>query len=319
MQTIKIKELIKSAQNNITLADNIDKIEKALPPGTKRINPDGTIREKQPDGTWKNIPKGGEKKPEEEKESKGHVFNNVKDAENWAIQLGFANSADYSKLTVPNSNVLNDSINTWNKHKYKINSINVSSNRKRKAIMSANFKELNISNDFLSPKSQQRVYNNSFKDYHKNIDKKIGTWESKIQLDNKAGNLAKIPFMEKSIQSLKAEKKYNRFIFQIKGKVVDTALHHEMGHVVSDQVFGLVNPTNKDIKLSPAEARATRQAWGDVFDRMKADETIFKISKYASTSHAEAFAECFSIYHFEKNILPEYVIDFIEEVLDGVK
>ena len=111
------------------------------------------------------------------------------------------------------------------------------------------------------------------------------------------------------------------------GYTIQNVIAHEYGHIISDQKIGYINDgliNDNFKKVSSNELYKKCKLIDDTFDEAVKRNDIFNISFYATEQSAtkssfvcsEFFAECFSIYSSDdKNILPKYIIDMIEEVL----
>ena len=74
--------------------------------------------------------------------------------------------------------------------------------------------------------------------------------------------------------------------------------------------------THAELKIAnlKIEDTASYKLVEDTFKQAINNGDIYKISKYAKTDCWEFFSESFVIYRFEKDKLPEYIIDMIERV-----
>lgn len=110
--------------------------------------------------------------------------------------------------------------------------------------------------------------------------------------------------------------KFERGNVIYKGDEVRSAIMHEMGHVVADQLFGQINgDMYMKSGTSAIEAKKKRKIIEDAYDEARASGDIYKISCYAANNSHEFFAECFAIKQMGKEKLPDKIEKAMEEVL----
>lgn len=110
--------------------------------------------------------------------------------------------------------------------------------------------------------------------------------------------------------------KYTRFTAS--GGIPRKTIIHEYGHVIADQYIGQFNKARANgFYYSKPIQDANRKVY-EVFIRAKAYGDVYSISQYASSSVEEFFAEVFVMYNEEKEKLPKYIIEMVEEVLGFV-
>lgn len=109
--------------------------------------------------------------------------------------------------------------------------------------------------------------------------------------------------------------KFERWTVAYENDGLSTTLYHELGHVVADQYFGMLNGNKYLVegkaKIAPERARAIiRQAYRDC----KRNGEIYKISKYGAQDADEFFAESFAMYIAEEEKLPATVEKMFKEL-----
>ena len=99
---------------------------------------------------------------------------------------------------------------------------------------------------------------------------------------------------------------------------VESTIAHEFGHIIADQKIGQINHwlANKNYSHVAGNPLYDKCKMIDnVFNQVKANGDIFKISRYAAKNSYEFFAESFAIFAMKKETLPQYIIDMILEVI----
>lgn len=109
--------------------------------------------------------------------------------------------------------------------------------------------------------------------------------------------------------------KFDRWTVAYENDGLSTSIYHEMGHVVADQYFGMLNGNRFLVegkaKIAPERGREIiRQAYRDC----KKNGEIYKISKYGAQDADEFFAESFAMYIAEEEKLPATVAKMFKEL-----
>lgn len=109
--------------------------------------------------------------------------------------------------------------------------------------------------------------------------------------------------------------KFDRWTVAYENDGLSTTIYHEMGHVVADQYFGMLNGNRFLVegkaKIAPERGREIiRQAYLDC----KENGEIYKISKYGAQNANEFFAESFAMYIAEEEKLPATVAKMFKEL-----
>jgi len=110
-------------------------------------------------------------------------------------------------------------------------------------------------------------------------------------------------------------------------KAVQACTTHECGHTIllrraykEQNDAGFLLRQNKKTRGSERvynlalNETPTMKLVKETYQKAKKDETIYKISEYASKNPKEFFSECLVMYRFEKSELPDYIIDMIERI-----
>lgn len=147
----------------------------------------------------------------------------------------------------------------------------------KNAIASANFKGLNLNANFIANASEY------FKDSHSKQFKDAGFTRSNV-------------------------------IY--KGRELESVIFREAGHIVSDQKIGLINKwyANHDFVANGVLYKKCIMV-ERVMQKARETGDIFRISARAAKDISEFFAECFAIYKIGLEVLPDYIIKMIKEVI----
>ena len=109
--------------------------------------------------------------------------------------------------------------------------------------------------------------------------------------------------------------KFDRWTVAYENDGLSTSIYHELGHVVADQYFGMLNGkrflVDGKAKISPERGQEIiRQAYREC----KSNGEIYKISKYGAENVHEFFAESFAMYIAEEEELPSTVARMFKEL-----
>lgn len=238
-------------------------------------------------------PKKGEEKPKKLKEFSD--FSDTYNAPKWAnteeTKKKIASAIDYvySKYNLE-----------------KLTSVNVKA--MRNAFASAGGTRLNIASSFLKdPEGSAKKSQDDFDMYKTFYLKRYEIFLEKATTDEEKAQ------WQKEIDETKA---YSRFDVIYSGDAFQSVVAHELGHTLSEQYFGLI--TYRNIYGEPkgkVYPEAARKKIRDAFRECKQNGEIYKISKYASTSVDEFFAESFAMKIMGKEELPPTVKKLFEEIL----
>lgn len=228
------------------------------------------------------------------------------EAEEYARQ--FADSVDYSGVSLANANAINRQLSVLTK-KYTINRLQTISTG-GKGVMNANYRKLGINGKKLGKTLTDEELN--FKLNKAFTEASIRNIESRWAGKNMP------PAIQKDVDRLKFNLPFTRwgvhapYEDHIKGVVT-----HEYGHILSDQYFGMLNkdtanPNYKtDIRL-----RQMNDRWKDALIKARENGDIYKISQYANSNEREFFAECFEAREMGEK-LPDYIEKLMVEVLNN--
>lgn len=119
--------------------------------------------------------------------------------------------------------------------------------------------------------------------------------------------------------------KYDAKNFLVKDLEIESVITHEIGHTISDLYYAMINEyniyKNKDsVFIFPIERRkAFVKEWREVVVKLYKEEYQYKISKYATTDADEMFAECFTAYELKKDLIPDYVVEFFDDMVKEIQ
>ena len=156
------------------------------------------------------------------------------------------------------------------------------------------------------------------KEWTEHIAKSIEKQKMKKKEYENAGSKATAFAIEKRLKQLIEYAKYRRSNVCYKGREIETTMAHEYGHIIADQKAGQLNGrwANKAFEKTDGNPLYEKVKMIDnVYRQAKANGDIYKISVYAASNSKEFFAETFAIYAMQEEILPEYILKMIEEVI----
>jgi hypothetical protein len=232
----------------------------------------------------------------------------LKEAEDYAVEKGFGKKVEYENISLANANMINQYLmKAHNKINFK--PININITKKKKQVMSANGENLWISVNWLGKKQQEKLMNFFKKDFKANNIDNIKWYEKELaKPDISSGKRKNLEF---GLANAKKELKYRIGHVTNESDLLESIIDHEIGHVIHGQRMNKY----KSVLNEPIEIRNLRNEWTKIYDKLKETGEITNISKYATTNDGEGFAECFSMYFFEKDKLPKNIIKFIDKVL----
>lgn len=253
---------------------------------------------------WIDLPK----KKEYNKTLKGEktIENAVKKAKNFAETVSYNGVKNIDSL-----NKINESYENLSK-KYnleKLESIGVDT-RTDPWARAIGGRHLRISKSFLEHPESKKV-RRSTTEYTKFIDDSIKKYNEAIDsIKDQPGRAYKnyIKNATEQIKQLEEDRKYSRHNVVYGDDEIRSVVTHEVGHLLAEQRFQHSSRSYADY----GNTQKIRKA----FEQAKENGDIYKISKYASKSPQEFFAECFTMYELGKEELPTNIKNVIEEVLN---
>lgn len=171
-------------------------------------------------------------------------------------------------------------------------------------------RHLRISKSFLEHPESKKV-RRSTTEYTKFIDDSIKKYNEAIDsIKDQPGRAYKnyIKNATEQIKKLEEDRKYSRHNVVYGDDEIRSVVTHEVGHLLAEQRFQHSSRSYEDY----GNTQKIRKA----FEQAKENGDIYKISKYASKSPQEFFAECFTMYELGKEELPTNIKNMIEEVLN---
>ena len=230
------------------------------------------------------------------------------EAEEFAQQ--FAKNVDYSKISVENCNIINETFNELTT-KYPIHELDkIGGQVGGRAVMSASYNTLNINRMAIG--KALRESENNFLNEQAQTRKSIENIKSRYQNKKMPNDI------QKNINNMEKQLKFKRWsVLADADSPLSGVVTHEYGHILSDQYFGMINRekanpnynSNRDISLM-------NNKWSQVFDKARSSGDIFNLSKYGSTNVYEFFAESFAAKVLGIP-LPDYVSELLDEVFEN--
>lgn len=255
------------------------------------------------------------KRPEAEPETgEFKPVGSAKEGEAYARKMGMASKADYSRLSKETVNRVNRVLYDLKERYPFLRPVEISETRRKAAAMGS-WRRLLLNKREFFTKAQdalldERNYRAMMEDIYKTVMK-----NAEGIMKGADEGLKKITARE--IEKMKYMMQFNRYSSLVPGKEYESVIYHEFGHIISDQLYGMLN----GVKAGPLAPGPLREAflseWKEIFLKLHKTKDIFKISHYAMKSESECFAECFSLYHMDGPSLPVYVRDAIRKYFDN--
>jgi SPP1 gp7 family putative phage head morphogenesis protein len=257
-----------------------------------------------------NVPEGKADKPAkgEPIKPKFEPAKTKEEAEEYAHK--FAKNVNYNGISLENINIINETLTTLTE-KYPINQLEyIKQNGRGKAIMSANYEELNIAGKKLG---------NVLDENSENFRKMQEATRQQIQeIKDRYKDKAKLPpGMATKVKKLEYNLQHSRWsVFDSYDNHVQSTVMHEYGHIIADQYFGQINHLRANPHWREDNVRDFEGRWNAAFKKAKETGDIFKLSQYGQTNSHEFFAESFAAREMGEK-LPDYVESLMKEVLDN--
>lgn len=224
-----------------------------------------------------------------------------KDAEEYAAQ-NFAKHVNYNRITMSDCNEINKTLNEL-QAKYPTDKLTWLGDSAGKAIMSANFCQLNINRAGIKSLPKKR---SDYLRIQERTSKLISDIKTKYGNDIPENELIRLKSLQNSLN--------RRWCVSYSyDNILARTVTHEYGHILADQYFGQIcgRVANKNYSTNPALAETVKK-WEDIYKKAKNDG--YYISTYGMTNAREFWAECFTAKDAGET-LPDYISNFMDEVL----
>ena len=221
---------------------------------------------------------------------------------------GFADSVNYSGISLDNMNTINEQLSRL-MAKYPIRKLE-SIRNKSIAAMDANYHTLGINGKKLG-----KTLSGEYDVFAKTQEGRRA--QIKEYQDRWAGKNMPAVFKQR-IEKLEKQLKFSRYgVHQSYDDHVRVTLTHEYGHILSDQYFGMLNDERANPNYSTNwSLRRMCDKWGETYRKAVKTGDIYKVSEYGAKNDREFFAECFAAREMGEQ-LPDYVEKLMQEVLDN--
>jgi len=245
----------------------------------------------------------------------------IEEATKYAIERGFGNSVNYSfTKDVKVANEINRVLFDL-KREYNFDALaTIGNNAQKGALMSANFKTLNIKHAYW--KSEKVIFNN----YLKNVDDFKGRIARNIDIAKTNYEKTKRFAWKMEQARLENQLKYSRWTVKYnKEKYLESTILHEYGHVLHDQFIGGLNGDMalNNIRRSTAGytqmARELNSEHIQLYKLAQTNGDIYKISAYGASNNKEFFSETFVMYRNNDPDLPIYIKEFFNKLFRMTK
>ncbi len=249
-----------------------------------------------------SIDNSGESGIIEDKEKQFIPAKTIAEAEQYGRQ--FADTVNYSGLSLDNVNIINETLTELNRL-YPTNKLEIITSNSKLKNSSARSSCASLSINPLigtlgKPSDEFR------KETISSLKKwKAARTKAPASLQKKYDN---------TIKQLEESLKYDRWSVS-NGIDTKKTITHEYGHIIADQYFGQINNKLANPNCYSEEGIKLRRLVNEAYQKAKSTGDIYKISKYASSDEQEFFAETFAMYHLGEE-LPEYINDMVKGVLE---
>ena len=228
----------------------------------------------------------------------------VADAKAWALDRFGNNVSYFGTDNLEHINRVNKQLDELFSLS-KLNKIDVSVQRLRAGTFAeSNLKEIVFDESIFDVKKLSKKYRETVLNFRKIIDKQTAL-EQKGMFPG---------LVNPKLNSLLETVGFDRRYVLIKGREIESIVTHELGHVLTDQKLGFVNHVYK--KLGAAKSKEFADEWVGIVNKLHVSGKIKDVSYYAAQSSNECFSECFTMYFYERNKLPEYVVKYIARVIE---
>ena len=250
----------------------------------------------------------------------GGKHKSVKDSLAWMKE----NIADRVILgSIKDIDVLNEITQSLknNFEKYNLNRLRQIKWRRGRAWASANGVSLRINQSHFTKKRLSEGYKTTNTNWNNSYDRLIFETKNLLKEAKEKGNAFWIKTYQNELDQLEALKKkqskYKRHNVLNKNNIAKSIIDHEIGHVIHDQYTGMRNGYSvlKNKNITEEIRRKWNDEWIEIYNKVKEDGTIFKISEYASVNNRELFAESFAMY-VNNEKLPSIIKNYLERYIE---
>lgn len=234
----------------------------------------------------------------------------IKQAEEWSVRNGIAKSVDYSKLQLKDAIAVNRELGKiW--REWKLDPLtSIDGGLTGAANAEAHGRMIRYHSKLGDQYSIEDSFFTAVTDFQETQKDNLRMLRFK---DNAYKKTIKYQIAERDLMD---SVNYSRWIAHtsVETYVAETFIH-EAGHVIGDQLFGMVNKSMiKDPSqlLPKSQGKKFSHDWAVIF--MKRGDDRYKISQYADTNQYEFFAECFVMYNKEKHNLPRHIVRYFDKL-----
>jgi hypothetical protein len=246
----------------------------------------------------------------------------VAEATQYAIHQGFAKNVKYDFIKdVNTANEINSTLFDL-KQRFDFDPLSdLGTNTSGKALMSANYKTLNIKNTYW--KTQKMIKNNYAKDHNGLFQQRI---LNNLEISRSNYERNKNPLWIRHIRQLEEQAKFSRWTVSYSEETyLQNTIHHEFGHILHDQMLAGINGTR-----ALNTTRANKVGYKQMAQQLNEEHTelyrlahkngdIYKVSAYGASNNKEFFSETFVMYMAKDSELPVYVKEFFDKMFTLTK
>lgn len=236
----------------------------------------------------------------------------IAEAEKWATDNGISFFVNYKKLRIEDANKVNKKLaeiwDTWSLRPLdeidgRVDQQNVEAK--------ANGRSLLYHKSILkNPKKIKEKFLRTTRDFSSDIKLTVAHHESLMRTTANA----------KKVLTLRRYAQYQRWYVRTSEDLfVEQVFVHESGHVIQDQLLGMINPwLIQDRHMVGNRRSEMLEKWNKTKNEMT-DEEKFSVSAYSSVDSSELFAELFVMYNYENSKMPKRFRIFFDELKEYAK
>ena len=247
---------------------------------------------------------------------------NIKEAEKWAMDNGISVSVKYSGISLENANNINRTL------KMIFDDFQIQPLQEikggAKSLGAANGKMISFKKSATTPAEVKAQFESGVLNYQsRNLERMK---ETQLNIEKNINRPDVQKFYIKQLEQWKKVINYKRWTVHLKeADIVEDLFIHEAGHVLEDQLLGLINRSliqkrfrdaTPGTRLGTLKAKTEemRKEWLSIYANLTADD-LYTISKYGASDYDEVFAESLVMYYRE----PENMVPSIRKYFDKLK
>lgn len=243
----------------------------------------------------------------------------IKEAEKWAVENGLTKQAIYSGISLDNVNAINKTLKQVFDD-FALEPLDFMKGGAR-SLGLGNGRQITFNKSKMKPDEVKRIFESGVTNYQSKNEARLKQFEAMAENS---------PTAAKAVKELKQTLNFKRWTVHLKEEhVIEDLFIHEAGHVVEDQLLGLINrrlvqkrfgqknPATGLIEFTK-ETADMRTEWMKVHAALS-KEDLYKISRYGASDHHETFAESLVMYYREPENMPASIKGYFDKLKDYAK